>query len=102
MKEEKTLKLRCVHCGKRFKKGGVKYNILIEVASDFDGYVEDWSKKPLDYLEKQMAKLEKEFEQKDEKEIEEEVYLRRKSLFCPKCREKFLQMWGKFVLGESG
>ena len=100
MNNEKNPRVRCAHCGKRFKKGGLKYNILIEVASDFDGYIEDWSKKPWNHLEKQMAKISKELEHTKEKEIEEEVYLKRKVLVCPQCREEFLQFWKDFVFSE--
>ena len=89
-------KLRCDVCGKRFKKGATGYRINIEVISDFDGYIEDFSKKPKDYSEKKIQKMIKETEKMTEKELEEEVYLQRHLLMCVNCREKFLKLLGKF------
>ena len=90
-------RLRCDVCGKRFKKGGTRYRINIEVISDFDGYIEDFSKKPKDYLEKKIQKIIKQTEEMKEKELEEEVYLKRHGLVCVNCREEFLKLLGKFM-----
>jgi hypothetical protein len=90
-------KLRCDVCGKRFKKGQTRYRINLEVISDFDGYIEDFSKKPEDYVEKKIGKIIKETKKMAEKELEEEVYLKRHWLMCVNCREEFLKLLGKFV-----
>jgi hypothetical protein len=90
-------KLRCDICGKRFKKGQTRYRINIEVISDFDGYIEDFSKKPQDYLEKKIQQTIKETEELTERELEEEVYLKRQGLVCVNCREEFLKILGKFM-----
>jgi pyruvate/oxaloacetate carboxyltransferase len=90
-------KLRCHVCGKRFKKGQTRYRINIEVISDFNGYIEDFSKKPQDYLEKKIQKIMKETKEMTEKELEEEVYLKRHGLVCVNCREEFLKLLGKFM-----
>jgi len=84
-------KLRCDLCGRRFKKGGTRYRINLEIISDFDGYIEDFSKKPEDYLEKKIEKTLDETKNKTEKELEEEIYLKRNWLVCINCREKFLR-----------
>jgi len=84
-------KLRCDICGRRFKKGGTKYRINLEIVSDFDGYIEDFSKKPEDYLEKKIGKILDETKDMTEKELEEEVYLKRNWLVCVNCREKLLR-----------
>lgn len=90
-------KLRCHVCGKRFKKGQTRYRINVEVISDFDGYIEDFSKKPQDYLEKKIEKIIEETEEMSEKELEEEVYLKRNGLICVNCREEFLKLLGRFM-----
>jgi hypothetical protein len=90
-KKKEDTKLRCDFCGKRFKKGGTRYRIKIEVASDFDGYLEDWSKKPDDFLQRKIQKALEDTKNMTEKEIEEQVYLKREFLACVKCREKFLK-----------
>ena len=90
-------KLRCDVCGKRFKKGQTRYRINIEVISDFDGYIEDFSKKPGDFLEKKIQEIIKETEKMTEKELEEEVYLKRHGLICVNCREDFLKLLKKFM-----
>lgn len=84
-------KLRCDICGKRFRKGGTRYRINLEIISDFDGYIEDFSKKPEDYLEKKIEKILDETKNKTEKELEEEIYLKRNWLVCINCRENFLR-----------
>lgn len=88
-------KLRCDICGKRFKKGGTRYRINLEIISDFDGYIEDFSKKPEDYLEKKIEKALDETKNKTEKELEEEIYLKRNWLVCINCREKFIRFLKK-------
>jgi hypothetical protein len=90
-------KLRCDRCGKRFKKGQTRYRINIEVISDFDGYIEDFSKKPQDFLEKKIQMIIKETEELTEKELEEEVYLKRQGLICVNCREEFLKLLKRFM-----
>lgn len=87
---EKT-KLRCHLCGKRFKKGGTRYRINLEVISDFDGHIQDVSNKPDDHLQKKIEAILEETKQMTEEELEEEVYLKRNWLVCVSCREKFLR-----------
>ncbi len=84
-------KRRCHLCGKRFKKGGTRYRINLEIISDFDGHIEDLSKKPEDYLEKKIGSILEETKDLTEEELEEEVYLKRNWLVCAGCREKFLR-----------
>ncbi len=96
-KEKPETKLRCGFCGKRFKKGGTRYRIKVEVFSDFDGHLEDWSKKPEDYLLEKVRKALEDTEDMTEKEIEEQVYLKRELLACVKCREKFLRNLGNLA-----
>ncbi len=83
-------KRRCHLCGKRFKKGGTRYRINLEIISDFDGHIEDFSKKPDDYLQQKIQKALEETKEMTEKELEEEIYLKRNWLVCVNCREKFL------------
>lgn len=90
-------KLRCDICGKRFKKGQTRYRINIEVISDFNGYIEDFSKKPQDYLDKKIQKVIEETQELTEKELEEEVYLKRQGLVCVTCREELLKLLRKFM-----
>lgn len=90
-------KLRCAVCGKRFKKGATRYRINIEVISDFDGYLEDFSKKPQDYLERKIQEVIEETQELTEKELEEQVYLKRQGLICVNCREEFLKLLSKFM-----
>jgi hypothetical protein len=88
----KTAKLRCDFCGKRFKKGGTRYRINFEAISDFDGYIEDFSKRPNDYLEEKIAGILDQTKDMTEEEIEEEVYLKRNWLVCVGCRERLLRV----------
>ena len=85
-------KLRCHICGKRFKKGATRYRINLEIISDFDGHIEDFSKKPEDHLEKKIGEILKETEHMSEQELEEEVYLNRRWLVCVGCRARFLKL----------
>ena len=85
-------KLRCGICGKRFKKGGTRYRVNLEIISDFDGYIEDASKKAEDYLEKKIGEILKETKRMSERELEEEIYLRRNWRVCVTCRARFLRL----------
>ncbi len=89
--QDKKGKLRCDLCGKRFKKGGTRYRINLEVVSDFDGYIEDFSKKPHDYLEEKVASILDQTKEMTEEELEEEVYLKRNWLVCVACRDKLVR-----------
>ena len=97
--DEKSLpakaKPRCDICGKRFKKGGTRYRINLEIISDFDGYIEDFSKKPEDHLDKKIGKILIQTQDMTEKELEEEIYLKRNWLVCTNCREKFIRFLKK-------
>ncbi|HEX9917169.1 MAG TPA: hypothetical protein VGB16_05470 [candidate division Zixibacteria bacterium] len=95
-KTEAKKKARCAKCGKRLKKGGLKYNIRVEVASDFDGYLEDYSKKPLDYLENRLKILEEDLKDRKELELEEDVYIERSFLVCGECRDRFVKILREF------
>ncbi len=88
-------KLRCDICGKRFKKDGTRYRVNLEVISDFDGYIEDVSKKPEDHLKKKIGEILRETEEMSEQELEEEIYLRRKWRLCVNCRAKLLKLFEK-------
>lgn len=92
----KKQRLRCDVCGKRFKKGKTRYRINLEVISDFDGYIQDFSKKPQDYLQKKIQKIIKQTEEMTEEQLEEEVYLKRHWFMCVNCREEFLKTLEKF------
>jgi hypothetical protein len=89
--QDKKTKLRCDLCGKRFKKGGTRYRINLEVISDFDGYIEDFSKKPQDYLKEKVARILDQTKEMTEEELEEEVYLKRNWLVCVTCRDKLVR-----------
>jgi hypothetical protein len=85
------IKLRCDLCGRRFKKGGTRYRINLEVISDFDGHIENFSKKPEGHLEKKIGEILKETEEMSEQELEEEIYLKRNWLVCVNCRERLMR-----------
>jgi hypothetical protein len=83
-------KPRCDFCGKRFKKGGTRYRINLEIVSDFDGHIEDFSNKPDDHLKKKIEKVLEQTKEMTEEELEEEIYLKRNWRVCVNCRERFL------------
>lgn len=85
----------CDICGKRFKKGGTRYRVNLEIISDFDGYIEDVSKKPEDHLEKKIGEVLEETEHMSEQELEEEIYLKRNWRVCVNCRAKVLSVFKK-------
>jgi len=95
MTEEKRAKPNCEFCGKRFRRGKTRYTVKLEVISDFDGYLEDLSGKPENFMEKRIQKIVEDTKDLTEKEIEEQVYLSREFLVCVGCREKFLKILEK-------
>jgi hypothetical protein len=88
---QESKKLRCDFCGKRLKKGGTRYRLRLELFADFDGYLEDFSKKPENFVKERIEKIFKQTEDKTEKELEEEIYLRKYALLCISCRDEFLK-----------
>jgi hypothetical protein len=84
------VKARCEVCGKRFKKGGTRYRVNLEIVSDFDGHIEDFTKKPGNHLEKKIAEILEETEEMSEQELEEEIYLKRNWRVCVNCRARLL------------
>jgi hypothetical protein len=88
---QESKKLRCDFCGKRFKKGGTRYRLRLELFADFDGCLEDFSKKPENFLKERIEKILKQTKDKTEKELEEEIYLRKDALLCISCRDEFLR-----------
>jgi len=98
MNEESSsskVKARCDICGKRLKKGGTCYRVRLEIISDFDGYIEDVSKKPEDHLKKKIGEVLEETEHLSEQELEEEIYLKRNWRVCVNCRAKLLKVLKK-------
>jgi Zn-finger protein len=91
-KSSPKTKQRCDICGKRFKKGGTRYRINFEIISDFDGYIQDFSKKSEDHLKKKIEEILDQTEDMTEEELEEEVYLKRNWLVCVVCRARFLRL----------
>ena len=89
------VKARCEVCGKRFRKGGTRYRVNLEIISDFDGHIEDFSKKPDDHLENKIGEILKETEHMSEQELEEEIYLKRNWRVCVNCRAKLLKVLKK-------
>ena len=89
-------KPRCDVCGKRFRKDGTRYRINLEIVSDFDGHIEDFSNKPKDHLKRRIEKILEETAEMTEEELEEEIYLKRNWLVCVGCRERFLRTLVKF------
>ena len=86
------VKARCGFCGKRFKKGATRYRVDLEIISDFDGHIEDFSKKPEGHLEKKIGEILKQTGEMSEQELEEEIYLQRHWRVCVNCRAKFLRL----------
>jgi hypothetical protein len=83
-------KARCNMCGTRLKKGGTRYRINLEIISDFEGRIEDSSKKPEDYLKGKIEKILDETREMTEEELQEEVYLKRNWLACVNCRSRLM------------
>ena len=83
---------QCAICGRRFKKGGAKYRLNLEVISDFDGYLSVPINKQQDFQE-QLKKILEQLQQKSPTELEEEVYVKMERMICPNCRETILNLF---------
>jgi hypothetical protein len=82
-------KRTCHLCGKRFKKGGLKYRLKAELVSDFDGYLSLPYDEKKDYSQEIRDTVEA-LKGKSEKELEEEVYQKLELLLCPDCKRKLI------------
>lgn len=72
----------CSRCGRKLKRGEVKYIIYISIVSDFDGVL------PVLEGENVEEIIESGNEYSDE-ELEREVYEEMAFLVCKSCRDKF-------------
>jgi hypothetical protein len=82
-------KRRCHLCGKRFKKGGLKYRLRAELISDFDGYLSLPYDEKKDYAQEIKDTVEAS-KGKSEKELEAEVYQKFEFLLCPDCKKRLV------------
>jgi len=76
----------CIRCGKNLPPGSLKYIVDLQVYADFDGYLAEEEGD----VRSRIKRLVEEIEQKDEADLEEEVYLRQIYLICKDCRDRFL------------
>jgi len=82
-------KRRCQRCGKRFKKGGLKYHLKAELISDFDGYLSVPYSHRKDYAQEIKDTVEA-LKGKSGKELEEEVYRKFEFLLCVDCKKRLV------------
>jgi len=82
-------KRRCHLCGKRLKKGGLKYHLKAELISDFDGYLSVPYDQKKDYAQEIKDTIAAS-KGKSDKELEEEVYQKFEFLFCPDCKTRLV------------
>jgi hypothetical protein len=76
----------CDRCNIELSLGSTKYNVRIEITSDWDGYLPDvdLDDRARDRLLQQMAAL-------DEKTLEDQVHMELTLTLCPACRTRFLE-----------
>ncbi len=76
----------CDRCNVELPLGATKYNVRIEITSDWDGYLPDMDvdERTKDRLLEQLAGL-------DEKSIEDQVHMEVSLVLCPACRARFLE-----------
>jgi len=82
-------KRRCHLCGKRLKKGGLKYHLKAELISDFDGYLSVPYNEKKDYAQEIKETVEA-LKGKSGKELEEEVYQKFELLLCVDCKKRLV------------
>jgi hypothetical protein len=74
----------CFRCGLRFARGELGYVVRIEMAADFDGYIDGDSivaARDAGFAEMTVAA------DRSEEELSDEVYRERAILFCRPCAE---------------
>lgn len=72
----------CSRCGRKLKRGEVKYIIYISIVSDFDGVLPVCEDENIDEIIEEGKNL-------TEDELENEVYEEMAFLVCKSCRDKF-------------
>jgi hypothetical protein len=75
----------CFSCGSVFPLGGLAYQVHIQMAADFDGYIDaDAMETPTESSEQIITAI----AQRSAEELMEEVYRERRLLFCKRCAER--------------
>lgn len=72
----------CSRCGRKLKKGEVKYVIYISIVSDFDGVLPVYEDEDVNEIIESCQNI-------PEEELEREVYEEMAFLVCKSCRDKF-------------
>lgn len=76
----------CIRCGRNLPPGSLKYIVDLQVYADFDGYLSEEEAE----VGIRLRRILEEVEQKDQEDLEQEVYLRQVYLICKDCRDRFL------------
>ncbi len=72
----------CSRCGRKLKRGEVKYVIYISIVSDFDGVLPVCEDEDIERVIESAKEI-------SEEELEREVYEEMAFLVCKSCRDKF-------------
>jgi len=72
----------CSRCGRKLKRGEVKYIIYISIVSDFDGVLPVCENENVEEIIESGSNI-------PEEELEREVYEEMAFLVCKSCRDKF-------------
>lgn len=86
---------KCFRCGTEIMPGGLAYQVHIEMAADFDGYIDGDS--PEMALPATLTELDS-MSHRSAEDFLEEVYRERKFLFCQSCAEK---IWHYITKGND-
>jgi hypothetical protein len=75
----------CFRCGIEFNPGDLAYQMRIQMAADFDGYIDGDS---LESSNESTDRISRQIEERTSEELTEEVYRERTLLFCKTCAEE--------------
>lgn len=79
---------KCDGCSKELPIGSTKYNVRIEVQSDYDGFLTEYDE---DADVSSLDALLDEIEQMSAEDLEEDVHLEVQFTLCPECRNRFVE-----------
>jgi hypothetical protein len=79
-----NLEQKCFSCGEILKPGGLAYRVRIQMAADFDGYI-DGDSLELNLFPDPIDR--KRIDERTAEELEEEVYRERTLKMCKSCAE---------------
>ena len=89
---------KCEACNKDLFLGSTKYNVKVEILSDFDGFLPEFEN---DDAEKGINGILEELDRLSATELEEDVHVEIEMTLCPECKHRLIVQLESYTDGNA-